>query len=74
MVVNDLRLNLDVGINLKLSIPLTDRQTIYLNKHRKNIENKILNMVDSEFGSDYVGEDGYQKVTVNVYQNELTDL
>lgn len=69
-----MRLNVKVGIEYTLSLKLTEEELETLKKHRANIENKIRNMIFEEFGSEYEGDDGYQKVTIHIYQNELTDV
>lgn len=69
-----MRLNLNVDVNLRMSMKLDDAETIVVQEHRANIENKIRNMIFEEFGNKYEGDDGYQKVTIHIYQNELTDV
>lgn len=69
-----MRLNLNVDVNLRMSMKLDDAETRFVQEHRANIENKIRNMIFEEFGSECEGDDGYQKVTIHIYQNELTDV
>lgn len=69
-----MRLNLNVDVNLRMSMKLDDAETRFVQEHRANIENKIRNMIFEEFGNEYEGDDGYQEVTIHIYQNELTDV
>lgn len=69
-----MRLNVQVDIDFRMSMKLDDAETRVVQEHRANIENKIRNMIFEEFGNEYEGDDGHQKVTIHIYQNELTDV
>ena len=69
-----MRFNVQVGIDFRMSMKLDDAETRVVQEHRANIENKIRNMIFEEFGSEYEGDDGHQKVTIHIYKNELTDV
>lgn len=69
-----MRLNIQAQVDLKASIVIENDDVAFLLKHQKNVENTIKNMVYNAFGGDYVGEDGFQKISLKIFQNQLTDV
>ena len=69
-----MKLNIQAQIDIQSSIEIDSDDIPFLLKHQKNVENTIKNMVYNAFGSDYVGEDGFQKISLKIFQNQLTDV
>lgn len=69
-----MRLNIQAQVDLKTSIIIENDDIKFLLKHQKNVENTIKNMVYNAFGGDYVGEDGFQKISLKIFQNQLTSV
>lgn len=69
-----MRLNIQAQIDIQSSIELDNDDIPFLLKHQKNVENTIKNMVFNAFGGDYCGEDGFQKISLKIFQNQLTDV
>lgn len=69
-----MRLNIQAQIDIQSSIELDNDDIPFLLKHQKNVENTIKNMVYNAFGGDYVGEDGFQKISLKIFQNQLTSV
>lgn len=69
-----MRLNIQAQIDIQSSIEIDSDDISFLLKHQKNVENTIKNMVFNAFGGDYVGEDGFQKISLKIFQNQLTDV
>lgn len=69
-----MRLNIQAQVDLKTSIIIDNDDVKFLLEHQKNVENTIKNMVFNAFGGDYCGEDGFQKISLKIFQNQLTDV
>ena len=69
-----MRLNIQAQIDIQSSIEIDSDDIPFLLKHQKNVENTIKNMVYNAFGGDYVGEDGFQKISLKIFQNQLTSV
>ena len=69
-----MRLNVQVGIDFRVSMKLTEEELETLKQNRKLVEDKIRELVYNTAGQDCDGDIGFQKVRVKIYQNELTDL
>ena len=69
-----MRLNIQAQVDLKTSIIIENDDIKFLLEHQKNVENTIRNMVYNAFGGDYVGEDGFQKISLKIFQNQLTSV
>lgn len=69
-----MRLNIQAQIDIQSSIEIDSDDIPFLLKHQKNVENTIKNMVFNAFGGDYVGEDGFQKISLKIFQNQLTSV
>ena len=69
-----MRLNVQVGIDFRMSMKLTEEELETLKQNRKIVEDKIRELVYNTTGQDCDGDIGFQKVRVKIYQNELTNL
>lgn len=69
-----MRLNVQVGIDFRMSMKLTEEELETLKQNRKLVEDRIRGLVFDSMGQNFEGDMGFQKVRVKIYQNELTDL
>lgn len=69
-----MRLNVQVGIDFRMSMKLTEEELETLKQNRKLVEDRIRGLVFDSMGQNFEGDIGFQKVRVKIYQNELTNL
>lgn len=69
-----MRLNVQVGIDFRMSMKLTEEELETLKQNRKLVEDRIRGLVFDSMGQNFEGDMGFQKVRVKIFQNELTNL